>query len=562
MADVFEDTASRLWWGVRRFLWVFIITVPAAAAIFISAGASGFGREYEATALVIATKQPLPINAYAKLGENIFSGGAVAEKAVNDGRLSIKPSNLIPEHARLEPVQENIIYRVIGTHADRNVAADIANAVANAFVVELNRPGEGVGEFAVQDIARVPSAASDAIATVPVLGILGIALGLLVGVAVVGMFLTMRRPVLGADEAAALVGSPLAGTPTLPSMRGVPAEGSRVPGLAATVKRLFPNPIGTIVLISAPGDEEVRTVLAQFVAAAHGREIRTYLVPSKDEGAQRLYEHLESDGRVIITKTLPDPSTWTRTAIVIDGPSAKGSDAPQMIPETAQIVLVVRQGAPRSRILDVASQFLPGEISSVVFVRRGHSWPWMVSPRSTLPPAASPAEAPAASSTPAPPAQAPAPRPAIQDRPAERPAQTAPGAPAARRPEPPTTVPGSPPSARPIQPDASGPRPATTIEAPKPADAKPSSKGERPGWTPSSELEREERRLRSMMPPRARPEQPLLWQPPREPRPPRQINLDDLNDVPADSSNGKDGADEAPSAPRDGGSVNRRDAAE
>ncbi len=570
MADVFEDTASRLWWGVRRFLWVFIITVPAAAAIFISAGASGFGREYEATALVIATKQPLPIDAYAKLGENIFSGGAVAEKAVNDGRLSIKPSSLIPDHARLEPVQENIIYRVIGLHADRNVAADIANAVANAFVAELNRPGDGVGEFAVQDIARVPSAASDAIAAVPVLGVLGIALGLLVGIGVVGMFLTIRRPVLGADEAAALVGSPLAGTPTLPSMRGISAEGSRVPGLAATAKRLFPKPIGTVVLISAPGDEEVRTVLAQLVAAVHGREIRTYLVPSKDAGVQRLYEHFESDARVLVSKSLPDPGTWTKAPIVIDGPSAKGSDAPQMIPESAQIILVVRQGTPRSRILDVASQFLPGEIAAVVFVRRGHAWPWLMSPRTTPTPATSPAEASLAQSTPAPTTP---PRPAVQDRPAvheppaARPTQPSPTAPAAHRPAPPTPQPDSPPSARPVQQDRNdrrtrdpvieAPKP---VEAPKPTGSQPSTQVERSGWTPASELEREERRLQSMMPPRAQPEQPLLWQPPREPRPPRQINLDDLEDVRSDTGNGKDVADDAPSAPRDGGSVSRRDA--
>ncbi|MEX2554375.1 MAG: hypothetical protein WEB06_01940 [Actinomycetota bacterium] len=557
MADVFEDTASRLWWGVRRFLWVFIITVPAAAAIFISAGASGFGREYEATALVIATKQPLPIDAYAKLGENIFSGGAVAEKAVNDGRLSIKPSSLIPEYARLDPVQENIIYRVIGTHANRNVAADIANAVATAFVAELNRPGEGVGEFAVQDIARVPSAASDAIATVPVLGVLGIALGLLVGVAVVGMFLTIRRPVLGADEAAALTGAPLAGTPTLPSMRGVPAEGSRVPGLAATVKRLFPKPIGTIVLISAPGDEEVRTVLAQLIAATHGRETRTYLVPSKDEGVRRLYEHVESDARVIVSKELPDPSAWARTAMVIDGPSAKGSDAPQMVPETAQIILVVRQGAPRSRILDVASQFLPGEIAAVVFVRRGHAWPWLVSPRTTPLPAATTHDARVTPSAPGPTIP---PRPAVLARPAPRPAQPAQEAPTAHRPAPPTQQPASPPSASPVPQDRSGLRPGgPTIEGPKPAGSKASTQVERPGWTPASALEREERRLRSMMPPRAQPEQPLLWQPARDPRPPRQINLDDLDDVAPDLSNGKDAGDEAQSAPRDGGSVTPRD---
>ncbi len=434
MADVFEDTASRLWWGIRRYLVILLITVPAGAAVFISAGASGFGRNYEAAALVVVSKPVLTLTAYARFVESVFAGGSVAERAVSEGRLSLDPSNLIPEHAELQPVEETIAFRVVGLHTDRRLAADIANAVANSLVAELNEISpDDVGVFAVQDLARVPKQASDAVTGTPVLGVLGAAMGVLVGAAIVGMILTLRRPVLGAEEASALVGAPLAGAPTLPARKGLPPAGSRVPGLAAVVKRLFPSPQGTIVLISPPGGEQGRTIIAQLIAIAHSREAPTYLVTSRDESVRWLYEHLETDSRVVVTDSLPDPATWTRVPIVIDGPSARGSDAPQMIPEMARIVLVVRQGVPRNRLLEVASQFLPGEVAAVLFLRRGNSWPWMVSPRATPGADRGPASPPAATPTlsalpakprpaPARPGPAPAASPILGTRPAAAPA--------------------------------------------------------------------------------------------------------------------------------------------
>jgi hypothetical protein len=480
-----------LWWGLRRYLWILLITIPAAAAIFIAAGSSGFGRNYEASALVVVSKPTINLAAYPRFVESVFAGGTVAERAVNEGHLSISPARLIPDHAELDPVEENIAFRVIGLHTDRRLAADIANAVASALVAQLNEIGPDVGAFKVQDIARVPEAASDAVSGAPVLGVLGAAMGLLVGAGLVGMVLTLRRPVLGAEEAAALVGAPLAGAPTLPAKKGLPPEGSRVPGLAAVVKRLYPTAQGTIVLISPPASEELRTVIAQLISIALGREAPTFLVSSRDESVRWLYEHFDPGARVVVTNTLPDAATWTRVPIVIDGPSARGSDAPQMIPEMARIVLVVRQGVPRTRLLEVASQFLPGEIAGVLFVRRGTSWPWLVSPRT---PITTELQRPAQT------APAPAPAPTLSPIPT------------------PATAPAPPVQNRYVQPSPPQERRAPTVVG-RPMPASPGPGPQRPG----GEARRDERPYQ--MPPRP---QPLHGQPRREPRPIEIIDLDDL----------------------------------
>lgn len=482
MADVFEDTASRLWWGIRRYALIFALTIGGAVVILNAAGPAGFTRDYEASALVIATKQGIPVTAMPKFAETVFDGGSVAERAVSEGRLPIAPNDLIPDFAELEPVEDNIVFRVVGRNADRRLSADIANAVASALVEELNEAGPEVGVFAVQDTARVPEAVANAELGVPVLTVLGIVIGLLVGAGVVGFILTIRRPVLGAEEASALLGSPLIGTPTLPSKRGLPPDSAQVPGLAAVVKRLFPTPTGTVVLIAPAGFEELRTIFAQLIAGAVGRDAPMFLVQSRDSKVSWLYEHLETGPKVVVTQELPDRSTWARMTIVVDGPSARGSDAPQMIPETARIVLVVKQGSSRSRLLEVGSQFLPGEIAGVIFVKRGTTWPWLMSPRTAPAPAAAGHAGAAAS-------PAPAPGPTPPDVPVQ--------------------------SSGPMYVDRTVRRSAE------------------PAPEPSAE-----QRRRPMMPPRAQRQPPLDHS--REDLRPRQIRLDETREPDAEPDNGRE----------------------
>lgn len=418
MPELFEDTASRLWWGVRRYVWVLLVTVPLAAVALLAASPGNITREYETSSLVVAKDRgEIATDSLARLYESVFSAGTVAERAVTLGDLPINPRDLIPDFASLEPVEDNIVAHVVGLHPQAGLAKRIADATAAALVEELNRVFKGVAEFERLGEAPVPDEAVTSVSRVVPL-ILGIAVGILAGIGAIGLLLTLRRPILSAEEASALVGAPLVGTPTLPARRGLPPEPSEVPGLAALVKRLFPDARGTAVFISHSRGEELRTILAQMVAAMLGRDHPTFLVSSRDEQVRWLYEHLTTSPKVVVTDSLPDSSTWTRLPIIIDGPSARGSDTPQLIPELAQIILVVHQGVSRARVLEVSSQFLPGEITGVLFAMRGMSWPWLAGPRRTPAREADP-------STPAPPAQRPAAAPSPE--PAQGPSLLGPG---------------------------------------------------------------------------------------------------------------------------------------
>ncbi|MGH2783803.1 MAG: hypothetical protein ACRDJ1_00900 [Actinomycetota bacterium] len=399
MPEQIEDTAYRLWWTVRRYLWVFLVTIPAAVVLLVTASPGAITTEYETSALVVATKRgDLATESMARLYESVFESAPVADEAVRSGNLPVRPQDLIPDYAAIEPVENTVAADVIGKHDDPSVAKQIADRTSEALVAELNRVFGGESVFAKVGDAPIP--VSEVASVSPVTPVaLGFAIGIVAGLGLIGLLFTLRRPILGGDEASALVGSPLVGTPTLPAGRGLPAVPSQVAGLAAMVKRLFPDAAGSVVFIAHARGEETRTIMAQLVAGALGKHHPTFLVSSRDQGVQHLYVQWESNPRIVVTESLPDVSTWKRMPIVIDGPSAKGTDAPQLIPDFAQIVLVVRQGASRQSVFEVASQFLPGEIGGVLFVRRGRSWPWHLGPQgdSTAKPSA--AGAPASEAT-------------------------------------------------------------------------------------------------------------------------------------------------------------------
>jgi len=385
MTEPFDDAASRLLWGLRRYALIFVLVVPitTVAALLATSGTSVRG-DYQASALVIATKRDFAPDLFARLADSVFTGGSVAEKAVADGKLPIDPRDLIPDHAFLEPVQNNIITRVVGVDPNPELAARIANSAATALVAELNRPGLGVGEFAVQDFARVPTARTTGTSR-PIPIVVGLLAGFILGGGIVGLILTMLQPLLGVAEVAELTGAPVVGTPTLPASRpGTLMTPESVRGLSALAKRIVPEYPGMVAIVSCGGDERLRTLVTQLIATVLSEEGAVFLIPSKDEDAQPLYQTFSAPANVVVSETPPDGRTWRRVAVLIDGPSARKQDIPQVVPAHSRIYLVVLQGTPLARVREAAEQFLPGELDGVIFVRRGTWWPWMRSPAAAV----------------------------------------------------------------------------------------------------------------------------------------------------------------------------------
>lgn len=389
MTEAYEDAASRLWWGLRRFAWIFVVVVPimTGVALLATQGAPTLGKQYKASALVIATERNFSPELFARLADAVFTGGSVADKAVLEGKLPIAPQDLIPEYAALEPVQDNIITRVVGLHSDPQLATSIANAVAAALVDELNKSGAGVGKFAVQDQARVPSSPDTSTSrSVPIA--VGLVAGVVLGASLIGLILALRRPLLGAGEAAELAGAPILGTPTLPPLHsGRPVDPQAVKGLSALAKRLLPTLPGVTALVSCGGDERIRTLFSQLVATVLADRDPAFLIRSQDRVVQPMYDQFAPPRNLVVGERVPDGQVWRRAAVVIDGPSAGTSDIPQAVPVKASIVLIVVEGTSLTRVRDAAEQFLPGELDGIVFVRLSSRWPWMRSPAAPASPA-------------------------------------------------------------------------------------------------------------------------------------------------------------------------------
>jgi capsular polysaccharide biosynthesis protein len=113
----------------------------------------------EAEALVITQRLDMSLKALPRYGQAVFGDGQVAE-AVAAQVGDAGPEEVVPDRVALKVEPDSIVMRVVGRAEDPQQAADIANAAAAVFVEDLNRPGVGVGAFAVQSSAT-PSATPD-----------------------------------------------------------------------------------------------------------------------------------------------------------------------------------------------------------------------------------------------------------------------------------------------------------------------------------------------------------------------------------------------------------------
>lgn len=370
MVEVREDAAARLWWGVRRYAWlvVLVLTTFAVLAAYASTDLAGGAGRFRATSLVVATDLQIRAEQLPRFAATLFASGTVARETAARTGVDVAPDDLIPGSLTVEPVESTILVRVVGTDRDPAVAARLANTAATVLVEQLNAPGPGVGTFAVQERAVVPTSAEEA--TSPAFAI---TLGLVAGVAFaaggVGLILVLRRPVLSAGEAANVAGAPLLGALPLPRRReAAPRE---VPGVAALVGRLHPGRRETVVLVSGRRDRAHRARLARLVARALARAGPVRYVAVEDD--EPLPEGMPSEERAnLVVATLDDlKRPETDVPAVIDGPSVEAWDVPQFLPGDARVVLVAREGTPEPALAAAARQFLPGELTGVVFLPRG-----------------------------------------------------------------------------------------------------------------------------------------------------------------------------------------------
>lgn len=349
---------TRMLWSLRAHGWLVVVSVLllAAAPLLILRPAA----LYEAETLVIARQLAVSTKALPRLGVPIFNNGAVARGVTADPAIGGDPATLIPNRVRLVAAEDSIVFIVIGRDADPSTASRLANVAGAVFVDELNRAGAGVGAFALQSEARIPSEPVPGL-NPPLLAAAGGVLGLLIGLGIVALLLAVRRPVIVAADVSPVLNARVLGTMVL-GRDGNTSHPRQIAGIAPVTRRLADVRTGRILFVS---DAETAAVRHRVVVLLAGTLSSFRRISVVSTGPHPESPRSGSNGDT--------PTPWRRSSgepsdelVLVDG-----DETPEMLdrPDTRlSVVLVVRRGTPRSLVRSVADGYLPEELFGVVLV--------------------------------------------------------------------------------------------------------------------------------------------------------------------------------------------------
>ena len=318
-----SDAFSAFAWGLRKHAWVVIAAVLVLGVSVPQVLQRTTSDRFDASAQV-GPMSPIRLrnlDALPKTVDTVFNNGAIAA-AVRE-ELDLDDSvQVIPSYVELVAPQDSVVLTVTGHATNRDDAVNIANIAAGTLTDELNKMSEPVGEFAVQRGAQGSVREIRAVSgTFMVLG--GLAAGLIVGMGIVALLLTLRRPVLSAGAATRVSGAPVLGT--------VQMDGRVVRGLPQLCRRFLASGADAVYLVGPERAWKERRRLAT--------ELQVLL--------------LDSDLEVV------QGATETELAMRTGNP----------LP-----VLVVPIGTPVSVVRREAEVHLDPQHSGVILVRRQARW--------------------------------------------------------------------------------------------------------------------------------------------------------------------------------------------
>jgi hypothetical protein len=257
-----SDVWATLMWGLRRYA-ALVLAMVLILGVLVPLILSRRTPEFQATAqvgptkaLVLPNTTPLP-----RIAESVFNNGAVEESVRS--MLKQPKGNIIPSKVQLIAAQDNLVLEVVAHAPSAKQAIAIANQAALAFVIELGKYQNSVAEFSLQHHAvlakKVPKLAGGSASVA-----LGLLAGLLAGVALVGLLLVFRRPVVDASAAQDVTGSPVIGRISLPRHGHSGVGDDR--GVGLLCRRLLSTPASTIH-VAAPSHAQAQLLAASMTEA-------------------------------------------------------------------------------------------------------------------------------------------------------------------------------------------------------------------------------------------------------------------------------------------------------
>ena len=364
MSNSNSDSGNRLRWGLRRFWFVPVLAMTTGACLG-SVTARQTATDYEATALVVAKTLQISPMALPRFGSVIFDSGEIARQVVQQEQLTTSPA-VVQKKLSLTPVQDSILFEVTAQSSTASGAANLANEATDIFVAEINKPGRGIGQFAVQQAATAPAAplASLDTRTRTVLGILA---GLLAGFSLLALFVLVRQPVVTPATAVAMTGAPYVGSLMLRGryLSGGHRSGS---GLTATATRLLAALSGdrSLVAIHGAGGSclDVAEALADGVVLAR-REAAA--ITARAHSDTRLREVRDDVDAEVLVVDAAEADAACHLAIVRK--DVREGSAESVDGVAWYRLVVVSEGVPSARVQSMVEQ-LPAQPDGVVLLRR------------------------------------------------------------------------------------------------------------------------------------------------------------------------------------------------
>lgn len=352
---------SRLVWCLRSYAWVVMACVLALAAapLIVMPSAPVF----QADALIFARQLSVSRQVLPRLGEAVFANGAVTDAVAADPAVQGNIEGLIPERLSVVAAEDSIVLDVQARDPDPATAARLANTAAAAFVEELNSGGAGVGEFALQGEAIVPS---EPLSTLPphLRSAIGALAGLILGLGVVALVATIRRPVVTAHDVADVTGVPLLGTVQLPLVTQNSYPGPLgVPGIATVTRWLATLPSGRLLLISTSSAVAIRQRIYVMCGVALWtlRPLRFEAAPELTDAIRTHCRHHRSAGR-----TVHGGMDVEDEIVLVDGGSILELVDP--VVANVSIVAVAPLGIGRKRLRALTADFVGNGLVGVILV--------------------------------------------------------------------------------------------------------------------------------------------------------------------------------------------------
>ncbi len=348
-------------WSLRTYGWMVLACalMGAAAPLLVTPEPP----LYESDVLVIARDLPVDKTILPRLGEAVFDSGAVATAVAATPEVGVAAGDLVPERLSVVAAEDSIVYVVQARHPEPMTAAEMADVAAAAFVEELNRGGTGVGEFAVQTQALVPTQPLDGVERSWIV-LAGALAGAVLGVALVALLTVLRRPVVAASDVEEAVGVPVVGTLELPGVgRGALSGPIQARGIAALARRIATVPAGRLLLRTPRSANAMGRSVFVLLAVALGvlRPIRLHagraVTELVDAGTDARRQRLQP----------PKPGSAPAGELVL----STGDPASEIVDPartTLSVLAVVPRGISRRRLQTLVRDLGAEELVGVVLV--------------------------------------------------------------------------------------------------------------------------------------------------------------------------------------------------